>query len=112
MHLQALSCLSLSWRVALLALLSGLTLFTLLLCVFLQYMFNCLCAFPIHSFIVHVCAGGSYSWHSIGATPGIGWGRETSAVVFGDKIVSFGGSTNNMQADEVTNAIACFDTRT
>eukprot|EP00045_Choanoeca_perplexa_P010989 m.114251 g.114251 ORF g.114251 m.114251 type:complete len:528 (-) comp15471_c0_seq2:227-1810(-) len=57
-------------------------------------------------------AGGVYTWHSLGTTPPSVWGRETCSVVFGDKIVSFGGSTNSMQADEVTNAVACFDTRT
>eukprot|EP00730_Choanoeca_flexa_P001155 TRINITY_DN10506_c0_g1_i1.p1 TRINITY_DN10506_c0_g1~~TRINITY_DN10506_c0_g1_i1.p1 ORF type:complete len:558 (+),score=125.40 TRINITY_DN10506_c0_g1_i1:70-1743(+) len=56
--------------------------------------------------------GGSYTWRSLGSTPDDGWGRETCSVVYGEKIVTFGGSTNSMQADEVTNAVAWFDAAT
>lgn len=39
-------------------------------------------------------------------------GRETACVVLGTKMVIFGGSTNHMQYDEVTNAVCWFDTAT
>eukprot|EP00051_Salpingoeca_urceolata_P007252 m.95968 g.95968 ORF g.95968 m.95968 type:complete len:514 (+) comp15175_c0_seq1:3341-4882(+) len=44
--------------------------------------------------------------------PATAAGRETCGVLFGRKIVMFGGSTEHMNADEVTNAVWWFDTRT
>eukprot|EP00055_Hartaetosiga_balthica_P016047 m.99230 g.99230 ORF g.99230 m.99230 type:complete len:529 (-) comp9027_c0_seq8:2532-4118(-) len=50
-------------------------------------------------------------WHKCNVeVPNNMFGRETSSVVFGTKIVAIGGSINNMTADEVTNHFHYFDT--
>eukprot|EP00056_Hartaetosiga_gracilis_P012919 m.208581 g.208581 ORF g.208581 m.208581 type:complete len:509 (+) comp13767_c0_seq2:1897-3423(+) len=52
-------------------------------------------------------------WHRCDVeVPNNMFGRETSSVVFGTKIVAIGGSMNNMHADEVTNNFYYFDTAT
>lgn len=55
--------------------------------------------------------GGTVVWtnHQL-QVPEHTFGRETCNVVFGSKIVAFGGSVAHMRADEVTDNVYWFDT--